>query len=213
MFLVCLLMRTRRGVSLVQAKEKDNVFGQGTRSPVAIILLVKNPNAAAVRQIYFYALSDYLRKQEKLTDIARLGSIGGITREDGWRLIEPNEHGDWIRQRNASFGDFLSIGNKSFQTATLFENFSLGVVTNRDAWCYNGSRIAVGQNVARLISSYNAELDRFNAAYPPGNRNARKAVVDNFITYDKKRISWTRSLKAQLVANKRHIADDFENCS
>jgi predicted helicase len=32
-------------------KEKDNVFGQGSRAPVAISILVKNPNAANHGQI------------------------------------------------------------------------------------------------------------------------------------------------------------------
>lgn len=35
-------------------KEKDNVFGEGSRAPVAIVFLVKNPEATEHGKIYFY---------------------------------------------------------------------------------------------------------------------------------------------------------------
>ena len=42
-------------------KEKDNVFGQGTRTPVAILLLVKNPDALSQGQVFIHDIGDYLR--------------------------------------------------------------------------------------------------------------------------------------------------------
>ena len=47
-------------------KEKDNIFGQGTRTPVAISILVKNPNAKQHGQIYFHDIGDYLTREQKL---------------------------------------------------------------------------------------------------------------------------------------------------
>jgi predicted helicase len=42
-------------------KEKDNVFGMGTRTPVAITFLVKNPNSKELGKIKFRDIGDYLR--------------------------------------------------------------------------------------------------------------------------------------------------------
>jgi predicted helicase len=49
--------------------EKDNIFGVGSRAPVAISLLVKNPQAAEHGRIHFHDIGDYLGREEKLAKI------------------------------------------------------------------------------------------------------------------------------------------------
>ena len=56
-------------------KEKDNVFGEGSRAPVAIVFLVKNPEATEHGKIYFHAVGDYLTRDEKLAELKRNVSI------------------------------------------------------------------------------------------------------------------------------------------
>ncbi len=53
----------------LRRKEKDNVFGQGSRTPVAITLLVKNPGATAVGQIRYHDIGD-------CTSSEHLGQLG-----------------------------------------------------------------------------------------------------------------------------------------
>ncbi|WP_218665375.1 hypothetical protein, partial [Acinetobacter sp. Colony158] len=72
-------------------KEKDNVFGQGTRTPIAISILVKNPQAEKQGQIYFYDIGDYLTREQKLEKIVELKSIAGINQKDAWQKIIPDE--------------------------------------------------------------------------------------------------------------------------
>ena len=141
-------------------KEKDNVFGQGTRTPVAITLLVKNPNAAEQGQIRFHDIGDYLTKDEKLGIVNRFGSIGGIERENGWRAVTPNEHGDWLNQRDGSFDALVPLGEKrGAADLTLFENYTAGVKTNRDAWAYNASKVVLEDRMAAMIRFYNESVD------------------------------------------------------
>ena len=69
-------------------KEKGNVFGGGSRSPIAISILVNNPNSDVSGQINFHDIGDYLTEQEKLDTIGRVASITGqarstLTRENG----------------------------------------------------------------------------------------------------------------------------------
>jgi len=139
----------------LRRKEKDNVFGQGTRTPVAITLLVKNPEAQAHGKIYFHDIGDYLSKDQKLSVVANFGSIGGITRAGKWQNITPDEHGDWLGQRDKAFEKFPPLGAKREAAAfTIFESYSAGVKTNRDPWAYNASRTALESNMARMIRVY-----------------------------------------------------------
>ncbi|WP_417490410.1 DEAD/DEAH box helicase [Maricaulis sp.] len=185
-------------------KEKDNVFGQGTRTPVAITLLVKNPDAAAHGQIRIHDIGDYLTREEKLECLSRFASVTGIDSAGGWQEITPDEHGDWLGQRDKAFDAFLAIGDKKEKAAAkLFESFSLGVVTNRDSWAYNASRKALSRNMQAMIGFYDQEANRFDAAYPSADRKGRKAAVGDFIDTNATKISWTRSLKSDLVKQKR----------
>ncbi|MES2493111.1 MAG: type ISP restriction/modification enzyme [Pseudomonadota bacterium] len=135
--------------------EKHNVFGQGTRTPVAIALLVKNPAATQHGQIHFHDIGDYLTQAEKLAIIARFGSIGGIAKAKGWQSITPDEHGDWLAQRDGAFEAYIPIGDKKADGApVLFASYSAGVKTNRDAWAYNDSKADLLRNMNRMIEFY-----------------------------------------------------------
>ncbi|PHR17757.1 MAG: damage-inducible protein [Sphingopyxis sp.] len=178
-------------------KEKDNVFGVGSRAPVAISLLVKNPSATDHGQIYFYDIGDYLSREDKLEKIAAFASISGI---EQWQPITPDEHGDWLKQRDLSFDQHIALGVKEDKGALkLFDNYSNGVKTQRDAWAFNSSQSKLTDNMGRMISFYNAEVARFNAAHPGLDTKARQTQVDRFIDTDPARISWTHSVKQDLA--------------
>lgn len=179
-------------------KEKDNVFGMGSRAPIAISLLVKNPNAAEHGRILFQDIGDYLSREEKLEKIGEFSSVTGVP---DWQVITPDEHGDWLRQRDDSFVEYIVLGDKKSDGLKLFDNFSLGVVTNRDAWAYNASKAKVEANMQAMIGFYNAEVQRFNLAYPGLDKKGREAVLDGFIDTNPSRISWTRGLKQELAKN------------
>ncbi len=193
----------------LRRKEKDNIFGIGSRAPIAISLLVKNPANEQQGQIYFHDIGDYLTREEKLGKLIEFGSIEGITGQALWQSVTPDQHGDWLNQRDDGFQQYIVMGDKSgTESLKLFENYSAGVKTQRDAWCYNSSRIHVEANMKRMIDFYNAEVDRFDKAHPGLDRNARESKVDGFINSDPARISWTRALKQDLVKGKRYSYDE-----
>ncbi|MBU6994051.1 MAG: DEAD/DEAH box helicase [Ferrovum myxofaciens] len=192
----------------LRRKEKDNVFGMGSRAPIAISLLVKNPNGEQQGQIYFHDIGDYLTREEKLGKLIEFGSIAGITEQQRWQTVTPDQHGDWLNQRNDGFNQYVVMGDKKSAGLKLFENFSLGVVTNRDAWCYNASSAHVETNMRSMITFYNDEVDRFDKAHPGLDKAGREAKVDRFINADPGKISWTRALKQDLVKGKRYSYDD-----
>ncbi|WP_193088689.1 type ISP restriction/modification enzyme [Advenella sp. FME57] len=186
-------------------REGGKIFGSGSRAPIAISLLVKNPNAKQHGQIYFHDIGDYLSRDEKLKRISDYVSIARISQSEKWIKITPDEHGDWLNQRDEDFQHLIPLGDKKNNTALkLFENFSLGVATNRDAWCYNSSRICVEENIRRMVSFYNEELTRFNNGKPLlADKKERAKHIDDFIgTIDTTKISWTRSLKNEFAKNR-----------
>ena len=183
-------------------KEGGKIFGSGSRAPIAISLLVKNPNAAQHGNIYFFDIGDYLTREEKLNRISELSSIAGITNCHGWQSITPDQHGDWLNQRDDCFAEHILIGDKKSTAPKLFESYSLGVATGRDAWCYNASASGLKSNLNRMISFYNSETQRFFQLNPSLPRAQREANVNNFVNTDPTMISWTVNLKQELIKEK-----------
>ncbi|MAG68268.1 MAG: damage-inducible protein [Pseudomonadales bacterium] len=181
-------------------KEKDNVFGVGSRAPVAISLLVKNPSANEHGRIYFQDIGDYLSREEKLEKIAAFASISGI---EPWQSIVPDEHGDWLKQRDDSFSDFILLGAKTGKNReTLFENYSRGLETGRDAWVFNSSDTLLKSNVASMVDFYNKEVERFILSTPEMDSKSRALAVTDFINTDATKISWTRGLRGDCAKGK-----------
>src|SRR5690606_19730241 len=60
-------------------REGGKIFGGGSRAPIAISLLVKNPAPNAQRGIFFCDIGDYLDREKKLKVVKELGSVAGIS--------------------------------------------------------------------------------------------------------------------------------------
>jgi predicted helicase len=174
-------------------REGGKIFGSGSRAPIAISIFVKNPNAAEQGRVRFHDIGDYLSREEKLTIISRFGSIGGINRANGWRTITPDEHGDWLNQRDSSFDDFISIGDKKASGRKyIFETYFSGLKTGRDVWCFNSSRLAGSEAAKRMLAFYNDEVARYIKAGSPPN-------VEKFVDTDPKKFSWNRMARQKLA--------------
>ncbi|WKD30223.1 DEAD/DEAH box helicase family protein [Halomonas sp. KG2] len=183
-------------------KEGGKIFGSGSRAPIAISILVKNPQAKEHGKIYFHDIGNYLTREQKLEIVSEFGSIGGITQQAGWQTVEPDEFGDWLNQRDPFFDTYMVLGEKKEDDMKVFENFSQGVLTARDFWVYNASRVKLEGNMSRMIDFYNDEVERFNAAHPGLDKKSREVALNDFIDTNPECISWTRSLKQELAKNR-----------
>ncbi|EJF84437.1 type ISP restriction/modification enzyme, partial [Bartonella rattimassiliensis] len=190
------------------AQEGENVFGNGSMTGIAVTLFIKNPNVTESCKIYYHDIGSNLTTKRKLEILDEFCSIDGITHEQGWQLIIPNEHGDWINQRDDSFANFLTLGNKSNNkkkkenNKKLFEIYSCGLKTNRDVWTYNSSRECLAKNMNNMITFYNNEVERFDDAYSHADHKTRTKAVNDFINTNAKKISWSRALKQELAKGK-----------
>ncbi|WP_143739893.1 DEAD/DEAH box helicase [Micrococcus luteus] len=166
-------------------KESGNVFGEGSKTTVAVLLLVKRPGDAEQTRLHYKDIGDYLDRKTKLdlVDQATLRSLD-------WQEITPNAEGDWINQRDDHFPTFQPLSMKDGPDA-IFASNGAGLQTNRDAWVYNSSSEHLISNVTRMIDNYNGEVARWEEAGKP-------TPVESFIDKDPTRISWARSLRYAL---------------
>ena len=146
--------------------EGDNVFGQGSRAPVAITVLVRNPDAAhGGCRILYRDVGDYLIREDKLKRLRDWGSIAGV---DDWREIAPDKHHDWIGQRSEAFQALYPLGSKDAKAGrvdeTVFALFSNGYKTGRDACSINFSREACAENARKMVGDYTAALREWEAS-------------------------------------------------
>lgn len=176
-------------------REGGKIFDSGSRAPIAISILVKNPKRDEQGKIFIHDIGDYLSRAEKLEKIAAYKSIEGI---GNWTAIVPDEYGDWLEQRDESFSQYMPVASKSKTDSAIFGVTSQGLITARDGWCYNASAGVLSENIESLILSYNAEVDRFDSSFKDFSKKYRDSKVDAFIELDPTKISWSRSLKNRL---------------
>jgi len=170
----------------LRRKEKGNVFGEGTRTPIVITILVKKKDSKGKGQIFFNDIGDYLDREQKLAIIQRFKSIDGIKKKNAFQQLEPDENNNWINKGEKIFSKFPAMGAKKRPNDTpLFKNYSNGLQTSRDSWNYNSSKKQVLSNVARSIEFYNSELKRYIS-------DGAGKKVEEFVLKDPTRISWDR---------------------
>ena len=146
-------------------RQGGKVFGSGSRAPVAIVILVKNPDSVELGKIYFHEVADYITAEEKLDGLNKDVSV----LKTQMQVLTPNDRHSWLNQENEDFYRFFRIDGKKTDEPAIFENYSCGVVTARDVWVCNSSTNTLNQNVNQLISFYNGqvELAKNNPDYKP----------------------------------------------
>ncbi len=168
-------------------KEKGSVFGEGTRTSIAITLLIKNPEKKGTCQLFYHDIGDYLTREQKLKIINEFESSKAIP----WTKIVPNSSHDWINHRDPTFEKFIPLGDKDDEkNISIFNSYSMGVKTNRDAWVYNFNKNELIANVKRMIRFYNEQTEDYKTA-----TKSKNISIEGFVENDPKKISWTRELK------------------
>ena len=152
-------------------REGGKIFGSGSRAPIAITILVKNSAHVGKADIFYKEVGDYLTREEKLDAVKNLPSV----LSDGFKVIIPNERGDWINQRGDTFETFIPLHESQIpKYENWFMTRSRGLESGRDAWIYNFSRSKLETNIQTTIDYYNTH---------------------STTEIDTKKISWTRELK------------------
>ncbi|MDR0571958.1 MAG: hypothetical protein LBG48_03870, partial [Rickettsiales bacterium] len=188
-------------------KEGGKIFGSGSRAPIAITFLIRKQNYKGKAAIFYHDIGDYLSREDKLKKIEIFHDI--YNHKMDWEKIVPNEAGDWLNKRNDIFEKFISIGDKKDKSniKTFFtKNYSSGLKTNRDSFCYNFSKESLSVNIKKSISFYNDQLVGFRKE----KKNNLSLEVKDYIAYNSTLFSWS---DMQLSNIKRGIKYSFDNSS
>ncbi len=168
-------------------REGGKIFGSGSRTPIAITILVRYPTDKRLNncEIYHHDIGDYLSREEKLRIIRQTKSYQHLK----WESITPNEKNDWINQRDGLFDTLLPLTpEKKFdaEAKSVFSINAIGVVTARDAWVTGFAQEQVAENMKGMIEFYNQQLGR------------------ETISEDETKISWSVNLKSNLSGGIQH---------
>ncbi|WP_408646498.1 type ISP restriction/modification enzyme [Sutterella megalosphaeroides] len=157
-------------------KEGGKIFGEGSRSAIAIVLLIKNPDHNGKEGIFYYEVDDYLSKAEKLEGLSRTGSMLNVP----VRIIIPDEYGDWFEHREGTFSKYYPIFDSKSDVPAIFDEKIVGVSTNRDKWVWGSSTTQIAKNIDRIKESYTRALGVMKTSRTPSNKEkiteARAAV-------------------------------------
>ena len=149
--------------------EGGPVFGQGSSATVGIVILVRNPKAAhGACRILYRNIGDYLKREEKLAILREAESIAGVT---DWQTITPDQHHDWINQRNDAYQKLYPMGSKDSKAGkkdeAIFKLFSNGYKTGRDVYVYNFSHSACAKNARNMVDDYLGALREWEVGKNP----------------------------------------------
>ncbi len=178
-------------------REGGKVFGQGSRAPVAITILVRNPNADHEGcHIRYRDIGGYLSREDKLSMLSEWGSIDGIR---DWEKITPDHHHDWIEKRDPAFQQFHPIGSKDVKAGrtdkAIFQLYSGGLATSRDAYIYNFSRDACAKNAQAMVGDYLSALQELE-------NNKTTSHIDEITRRHSSNIKWDQNLEDNLSRRK-----------
>lgn len=185
-------------------KEGGKIFGSGSRTPIAITILVKKPKASdEAARICYHDIGDYLSREEKLRIIRNMGDISNPLMQ--WVTITPNEHGDWLNKRSEQFKLFTPLGDKDNikDKRTFFvPNYSRGIASSRDSWVYNSSLVELQQNITKTIDFYNQQVESYKTA-------KQEMSLDDFLAdkRDSTKIVWTDTLIRDLQKGIKYKID------
>ena len=170
-------------------REGGKIFGSGSRTPVAISILVKDGSDS--HELHYYDIGDYLSQKEKLNIIENFSDISYIT----WNTIQPDENNDWLNQRDPNYQKYTKLAGES---RAIFTNSAVGVSTNRDSWVIGFNNKATLSKARTLITNYNSEVERLS----------KSATID--INRNESFVKWTRKLE-QLLDKCKLIEFDEQN--
>jgi len=179
-------------------KEGGKIFGSGSRTPIAITLLVKNPNINTEKaSIYYHDIGDYLDREQKLKLVNEFKTFGNT--QLALSTLHPNESGDWISMRNSSFENYLVLGDKKENKSVVFRRYTAGVITNREAWVYSFSKTNLISRIKEMIEFYNLEVVKFKSV---AQQNP-KARLEDIVSKDPTKIKWDQGLMDDAIKGKR----------
>lgn len=176
------LRGNQRTAGELSRREGGKIFDSGSRATVAITFLVKDPAHHGRSEIFYHDIGDYLSRADKLR-ILEESSVESLP----WSTVLPDEHGDWLSQRDPRFESWQSLGGKD-EVGGIFALRSRGLATGRDAWVYSSSMTQLQSRMSEMLAYYNSFAERRELPQP----------------LDSTRFAWTHAAQRDVVRGRTY---------
>ncbi|MBR4399309.1 MAG: DEAD/DEAH box helicase [Aeriscardovia sp.] len=167
-------------INLNDPAEGGNIFGNQSKTAIAISFLVKNPDSNHEGQIHYISVPDFVSTDDKLDLMEDIRD-----KEPEWESLTMDGFGDWLGKRDNSFYSLLPMGiiENRDKVDGIFNIWSAGIQTNRDYWVYSFSKENLLDNVSIFEDFFNEELERWE-------RSSKTGKIEDFVRQDPTKIKW-----------------------
>lgn len=131
-------------------KEGGKIFGSGSRTPIAISVLVKD--GSENHEVHYHDIGDYLTRNDKLSILRDKESILNID----WHTIVPDKNNDWINQRDENYLSYSALADEK---NSIFLDRGIGYSSSRDSWVVGFSKDSITCNTKRLTAEFNSQVE------------------------------------------------------
>jgi predicted helicase len=181
-----------------------NVFG--IQVGVSVTFFVKHADGdPATCDIRYFRMEEFLTKEERYAVM----NDAEDWRRIAWDELEPDAKHRWlVEPTTREFESYIPVGTKDAKKAdwgeaeAIFETYSGGVKTNRDAWSYDFLQSALSERMSEMIAAYNTQVHRWTT------RQSRDEGFHEIVEDDDKIIKWSPGLKRR--AKSGHTIDFHE---
>ena len=205
---VCMTFLVKRPHPQPLSINGEESFVEGEVSPCAAISQAKyaattsaglHPTTPHTCRINYAAVADYMTREEKLSFLVDNKSLA--SEKLIWQQLMPDEHGDWLNKRlGGDYDKYPRIGDKKDKNGefdkVFYDQYSPGVQTARDAWCYNYSKADLIKNMKETTLFYNEQ------------RTALALHLISEPNMDPSRIKYCSNVLSDLHKNKEFIFTD-----
>ena len=170
-----------------------NVFG--IQVGVSINFFVRKKNGQRPGKIFYARTDEFWRKEQKYHFLDTHEDLSKLV----WKQVKPGKNFNWLTDGMSKvFDSFAPLGTKETKATevtealALFKTYSRGVTTSRDAWARSFQRSVVADNMKGTIAFYNEQVIKWT------HRGDKSIPVDDFVSCESAKVSWSRDLKADL---------------
>ena len=174
----------------------ENIFGSASMTGIAIVFLVRDGSKNPCK-IHYCNKYGNASRNEKLNFLSSEKNIKALIQKRYFQKIFPTNEQEWINKSDPLIKKSIILGDKKKQSLAIFTEYSIGLQTQRDAWCYNSSPKQLSKNILVMINEFNNHLKKYNQ-YP-------LLELPNLVDQDKKKMSWSRHLYKQIKKGEEAI--------
>ena len=176
-------------------EEGGSVFKEGTRSPIAISILVNTQVPANGSPLRYRDIGRNLPGSRKREILDEVGSVSGI---QDWVHVIPDSQGNWVNLSDPSYADLKAVGEPATKggkaRSAIFGLYTKGVNTAKDAWLYDFGTSSLDQRVKEMHALYLNTLEL--------SQQLGRSSIESLTSPNPTKIKWDDHMRKSLASGK-----------